>query len=241
MAESRVHVVERGEHISAIAARYGISDWRTIWNASADLQAARKDPHQLLPGDVLTIPLERTQSAGIENEKEHSIEIEREALCLRLAILDDKLQPIAGASYSLELGGQVLEGKTDGKGGVLVENLPPDATCATLTVLVKGEAKGGEVASDIPCTWSLEIGGLHPILEDAPDAECLAGVQQRLANLGFYDGDVTGQANDATRSAISAFRARLGLSSSNRSDAELQRALKSAHDTAEPIPAKKGK
>ncbi len=237
MADPRKHTIEQGEHVSAIAAKYGLTDWQTI-------QGLPEDPSCLFPGRVVTIPVQNEQKEGAPTEKNHPIEVDLQGLCLRLEILRDDLTPAANAKYVLTIPGEEKprEGTTQSNGRIEVENLPRDARTATLVVRIppkSGEKKDGEVAGEIVSTWELEIGGLHPVCEEAPDKECLSGVQQRLFNLGFYPGPVTGKWNDATKSAIRTFRQRIGLSPSDKSDEELQNKLREIHDTASPIPPEK--
>lgn len=233
--EPRKHTIEQGEHISAIAAKYCLTDWRTI-------EGLPDDPACLFPGREFTIPVQNEQKEGAPTEKNHPIEVDLQGLCLRLEILRDDLTPAANAKYVLTIPGEEKprEGTTKDNGRIDVENLPRDARAATLVVRIPAkEKKEGEVPGEIVSTWELEIGGLHPLCEEAPDKECLSGVQQRLFNLGVYGGPVTGKWNDATKSAIRAFRERFGLSPSDKSDDELQTKLKEIHDTASPIPPEK--
>jgi hypothetical protein len=52
------HVVKRGENLTAIARKYGIPDWRTIYNHPNNraFRIRRPDPNLILPGDQLFIP-----------------------------------------------------------------------------------------------------------------------------------------------------------------------------------------
>jgi hypothetical protein len=57
-----IHVVKRGESLSAIANQYkdnGIKNWQEIYNdkSNATFRAKRKDPNLIQPGDRINIPL----------------------------------------------------------------------------------------------------------------------------------------------------------------------------------------
>lgn len=52
--------------------------------------------------------------------------------------------------------------------------------------------------------FALQLGALYPSSEDI-------GIQRRLANLGFYRGQLDGKIGPQTRAAISDFQARTGL------------------------------
>ena len=59
-----VHTVQQGEHLPALAERYGFQTIDPIWNdpANAELKQLRKNPMVLMPGDEVTIP-DREQTA----------------------------------------------------------------------------------------------------------------------------------------------------------------------------------
>ncbi|TET99549.1 MAG: LysM domain-containing protein [Dehalococcoidia bacterium] len=50
----RTYTVRPGDTLSGIAARFGIADWRTLYQANKDVIGP--DPNLIRPGQVLTIP-----------------------------------------------------------------------------------------------------------------------------------------------------------------------------------------
>jgi hypothetical protein len=98
-------------------------------------------------------------------------------------------------------------------------------------------------------TFKLSIGRLDPIHGNAPDAECTAGVQQRLNNLGFDAGAVDGICGPRTRSAIKRFQDKFKIDE-NKADpndngkmkpyagSQTLAALLKYHDRPSPFPAK---
>jgi len=50
----RTYTVRPGDTLSGIAARFGIADWRTLYEANKGVVGP--DPNLILPGQVLTIP-----------------------------------------------------------------------------------------------------------------------------------------------------------------------------------------
>lgn len=50
----RTYTVRPGDNLSAIAARFGIADWRTLYQANRSVVGP--DPDVIRPGQVLTIP-----------------------------------------------------------------------------------------------------------------------------------------------------------------------------------------
>lgn len=221
MAKPYVHTVGPGESLYYIAERFRV-DSKTIWDAPENkkLREVRKSPDLLALGDVLQIPLGADDGEECATEEHHVFEMEIPKVYLRLQIMDPDLEnPIADADYALVISGEgkPRKGKTGSKGEI-EEEIPPSAREASLTVL-----------STIPLHWDLSIGDLDPLLEetpDDPDKSCVRGIQQRLSNLGFGGGEVTGKMNDATRAAIRGFRKKYGLSDGD----DLQPKLGDVHD-----------
>ena len=52
------HVVQKGETLSAIARKYGYTDWRVLFNLpdNADFKKKRPNPNLIFPGDLITLP-----------------------------------------------------------------------------------------------------------------------------------------------------------------------------------------
>ena len=86
---------------------------------------------------------------------------------------------------------------------------------------------------------------MNPILEEAPDAQCVSGIQQRLNNLGFLCGLEMGVLNDNTREAIRSFQKTYGLTIDGQPSVEVQKKLAQIHDKPNSVvppvqPEKKG-
>jgi hypothetical protein len=67
------------------------------------------------------------------------------------------------------------------------------------------------------------VGELDPVGE-------VTGVQARLANLGYYDGPIDGDAGQVTSAAIAQFRREHGLPLGDQVDDDLREALEGLHD-----------
>src|SRR5215475_3933737 len=108
-----VHVVAPGETLSTIAAQYGFSDYKRVYE-HPDNQALRKkrpNPNILHPGDEVHIPDVKTKLQSVPKPK------------LKVTLLDDLGQPLANLPYVLTVGKVDIEGKTDG-GGVVNQEIP---------------------------------------------------------------------------------------------------------------------
>lgn len=242
MPDPYPHTVERGDTIPKIAAARSVSDWRTIWNDDLnreDLRSRRGEPTLLYAGDTVLVPLAEDGEEPGDTEQNHPFQAPASPLVLRLRLLDPELRPVADKDYTLRVEDVTtpLEGTTDSEGR-LAEEIPLTEDWATLTVRIpRPRNPDGSLQGDLPATWRLWIGALHPIMEDAPDARCIPGVQQRLNNLGFDCGPITETLDDRTRAAIRAFCTRFGLASREEPDEGFLLKLFEVHDhTGMPVP-----
>lgn len=202
------YVVKPGDCISSIAKEKG-HFWDTIWNdgGNAELKEARKEPNVLYPGDKVVIPEKEQKQEPGATEQRHRFCRKGEPTYLRLRILDQD-EPRANEPYTLLIGGERREGTTD-KDGYLSEPIPGNAREAKLIM-------GGD-------EYKLQLGHLDPV-------SSVAGVQQRLNNLGFGCGKVDGIFGPRTKGALSAFRRTVNLEPAPQIDDEVRSALEREHD-----------
>jgi Putative peptidoglycan binding domain len=184
------YVVQQNECLLGIALEHGFF-WKTIWNlsANAELQRVRKDPGQLLAGDQLVIPEreERIEQGGTENR--HCF-VRRGVPCKLRLVIEYEDEPVSNSAYQLVLDdGSMLEGETNDQ-GLLEASISPKVSEGVL------EING--------LRFTLVLGALDPSSEDV-------GIQQRLANLGFYHGALDGQIGPLTCKAVAEFQARVGF------------------------------
>lgn len=150
-------------------------------------------------------------------------------LFLRFRVLDDQFAQFPGATYELTVDGRAIDPgllAPDGDGVISVE-VPPTAEKALLKLKYTPPAPSSSTGSTpsvgpsapvspnppVEISFNLRIGRLDPILDlaPAPDDKFVPGVQQRLNNLGYNAGPVTGVMNDATRAALRRFQARCNV------------------------------
>lgn len=200
------HVVERGDWLGAIAARYGFDHWSRIWDHPANdhLRRLRGSPDLVMVGDEIQIP-EPEGWRGVEvptgNRAVFIVRGATDHLRLRVGGLGPFIAAFGPVSFVLEVGSQVLEGTIEEDDQELCIPLEPGARKAKLTLL------GADV-------YELDIGGLGPVGEDE-------GAYARLANLGFrgdLEGggdtggdDERGEAIEPLAQAVLAFQGRHGL------------------------------
>jgi len=212
------HIVQQGETTISLAEMYGLFV-DTIWNdpANAELKRQRSDMNVLLPGDVLVIPDLRVKEASQAAGKRHRFRRKGVPAKLRLQLFDGS-EPRANQDYVLEIDGKVTKGKTDGK-GVIEEWISPQASEGTLVV--------GRDNFEI----KLAFGNMDPIEE-------IIGIQRRLANLGIFHGEATGELDDPTRAALVDFQVRYGLTADGELSSATRDKLKTIHDRqSSPIPS----
>jgi hypothetical protein len=172
-----VHVVQPGEHLAAIATRFGFENFLHIWEDpnNAELKALRGTPALLAPGDQLFIP-DRVQIVfSRSTASSHDFQANLDRVGFHLRLLDLAFKPRTGTDVEITVEAPSGTGDasvqptqkltTDGDGKVTVR-IAKSATVAG--VVVKGLQYAGE----------MKIGALDPI--DTP-----TGVAQRLTNLGY--------------------------------------------------------
>lgn len=208
----KVHDVQPGEGISSLGEKYGLSP-DAIWSHpdNADLKSRRPDGNVLLPGDRLTIPDKQMKTVSVATGRVHRFRRLGVPAKLRLQlVLNDK--PRADEEYRLEVGGRVIEGRTDAD-GVLEAPVPPQAREARLLL---GPAPDAQEIR-------LQLGRLDPHAE-------VTGVQNRLVNLGHLDGPPSGAWDKPTRRALRAFQRKSGLPVTGEADEATRAKLSEIHD-----------
>ena len=201
--------VNQGDSISSIAFAYGFN-WQTIWNhpSNAALKSQRQDPDVLYPGDVVYIPDKTPRIEERPVDAKHTfVKLSTpDRLILRLL---RNFEPRANEAYTLVIDGTSINGTTDGD-GMVNQPLNPGAQKAQL--ILDG---GNEV-------HQLALRHIDPV-------DTISGAQGRLANLGFYSGEITGQMDDATTSAIVSFQTAYQLPQTGDMDAATQSRLESEY------------
>jgi hypothetical protein len=209
------HVVKQGECLLLIARRYGISDYKRLYEHpdNSELHQKRPNPNVLYPGDTVTIPEVASTKTKPElaTGRAHRFTLKVGARYLRLALKDAEGEPLSGRPYLLTFGQEVLEGSTDGEG--------------FLEVKVPFTVSQVELECEGQC-WELELGALRP-MKDTPD-DGVSGAEARLVNLG-YALEPTGKMTLELRSAIRAFQHRSGLEVTGRLDAKTLQKLEELH------------
>jgi N-acetylmuramoyl-L-alanine amidase len=185
-------IVKPGECLSTIAEGCG-HFWQTLWNdpANAAVKEARGNPNMLLAGDGLAVPPLRQKTVAVPTGAVHRFRRRGVPAFLHLRLVWGN-QPRASEAYVLMVGALRLEGTTSADGRIDVA-LPRDAYDGTLII---GEAETRQE--------------LHLKLGTLPPVGVTAGVERRLANLGFVV-DPHAPAAARLRSAVEAFQAQHGM------------------------------
>jgi hypothetical protein len=190
------HVVQQGECLTAIAARYGFADAKAIYEApeNAAYRQLRPDPHVILPGDRIVIPDRKKKSETLATGKRHRIVVTLPQRHLRLKLQLAPGDSLEGEPFELSVGGQTIRGSVGGENAIEAD-VPADESAATL-LLTKRNLK-----------LRLAIGHLDPVRDGAGGELIPSGVQARLHNLGFLAGVGSGSLDDETTAALRRFQA----------------------------------
>jgi N-acetylmuramoyl-L-alanine amidase len=180
----------------------------TIWNhpPNAALKEVRKNPEILMPGDEVAVPDKEQKEAPGTTDRRHRFRVFGVPSKFEVRMLCDD-EPRTGLDYEFVIDGRrKVSGRTDDDGWVRVP-LMPDAQRGKLIL-----ENGAEV-------YNLQLGFVDPL-------DSITGVQSRLRNLGFFDGESDGKESDALSDAIAAFQRHCRLEESGHMDEATRSALK---------------
>ncbi len=198
------YVVGKGDSMTSIADAHGFF-WETLWSlpANAELKEARGNPEVLLVGDKVTIPNKRQKTHGCATGSVHRFRRHGVPVKIGFRVAARSGQVFANKKYVLEVGDRRYEGTTDGEGS-LEHWVAPVAHVGVLTVWLD------EPSFPATAKWTLAVGQLPPL-------DTVAGVQARLANLG-YRCRPSGTLDDATKAALEAFQRKHTLEQTGQRD-----------------------
>ena len=184
--------------------------WETIWNhpENQQLQQKRKKLNIIKNGDQIYIPdLEIKEYSG-ETEQCHNFQLIGSTVRFSLTLMNLG-QPRANEDYILKIDGHSRNGTTD-ENGALSEQIPAKARYGLLLL--------GENREEI----NINFGYLDPIDE-------ISGVQRRLQNLGFYEGEISDELNLETTVAVAEFQRSVELSGEGELNDETRQKLVEVH------------
>ena len=203
------YVVQQGDHLLALAARYGF-DADLVWQDKANeaLRKQGRDPNILLPCDVLYLPEPKKKWLPIKVGAANAFVAKVPGIPVQFALAQNG-KPLAGEACIVHLAPD--QSVTADGSGVLSFKVP-----ATMR----------QVAVSIPrlaLVRTFKIGHLDPVSEDS-------GIRQRLKNLGFGPKDPAGLTDGVifTR-ALARFQTAQGLPPSGQVDDATRAALAKAH------------
>ncbi len=217
-SEASKHEVKQGERLPTIARASGFARWQTIWDFSgnADLRELRGNPYILRESDDVVIPSKLRRAAEVPGGIAEYV-VQRAAETLRVRFAEAEAtdgEPVMFRAVP-DAGDEMFEGELAADGTMEID-LPPDTTRVTVE-LYCGEG------DDPFVTYEFDVGHMDPYSE-------ATGIQMRLANLGYYDGEIDGDVGIVTRSAIRRFRSEYGLPLEDDIDDDLRKALAWVHD-----------
>jgi hypothetical protein len=202
-------VVRAGDHLEAIAHRFGVTA-DAIRNAPSNAKLAKKrgDMSMLAAGDVLYIPARKRKFLPVSVGSSNNFVAAIPKVTVHLNLADGQSKH-ANVAYTVDGAGPQIKGTTDGDGHVTF-SVPVTVRTVRMTLTDTGHV------------FDVSVGGLDPIEETS-------GVQMRLAHLGFYGGPIDGLLSDHMRAGIRAFQAQQKMNVTGEPDDATLAALKDAH------------
>jgi hypothetical protein len=211
-----MHTIVEGDSIPSLAFAAGLFP-DTIWNhpQNAQLKEQRQDMNVLFPGDLVFVPDKQRRVEMADTDQLHKFRRKGVPCRLRLQLFNIET-PRANEDFELSIDGRTQKGSADGA-GVIEIWLPPDAK--------QGALKIGKDDAVI----ELKFGHMDPLAETA-------GLQKRLANVGYPMNDAPGEIRDSTREALLSFQRRFQLKESGEFDDPTKALLAKFHDRNDLFP-----
>jgi hypothetical protein len=208
-----VYRANQGDCMSSISQHFGFS-WQTLWDLkdNAALRAQRQHPNVLMPGDEVFIPDKRLREESCVTTQSHLFRLKGVPCRLNVVFLDERSNPRAGLRYTVVVDGTSSKGVTSPE-GLLTTLVPPDADLANITIV----NEDGEQES-----YQMRLAYLNPVSDNS-------GVEDRLKNLGYFKGGLTGGLNDESKAALKRFQKANGLPVTGEPDPETKDALLARH------------
>lgn len=199
-----VHIVQQGECLSSLAARYGVGGWEELFEHpdNAELKKKRPNPNILAPGDEVVIPEVQTKFVPAVTGRRHVFQVKLRKVKLRIAVVNRSGKPYPGKPFVVNVSARQIHGTTASNGMVEAE-VPARESTARLRVWLRGVSEDGLPTID----RDLAIGHIDPI-------DTNSGVQGRLSNLGYSCPITNGtdtQVDERLLSAARSFRTYHGL------------------------------
>jgi N-acetylmuramoyl-L-alanine amidase len=211
---TRTHIVQEGDSLQSVAARYGFANSKTLYDyaGNADLARKRPNPDLLFPGDRILLPPVQVKACECVEKLVHRFETKRSWLRLRIRLLNEEGKPIQNESFRI-VTSDVTVSRATGSDGVLDALVPPHSDTARLEVL--------------GMTVALQLGRLHPMWQ-TPDGGW-SGVVARLQNLGYLPEDGLSGDDTCVEEAIRLFQREHGQPEDGRISPRLLTALERAY------------
>lgn len=137
---------------------------------------------------------------------------------LRLVVDDPDGDPLTVGRWLLRFAGGERRAPLP-RSGLIEADLPPGVREAELRVF----AREDDPDDDPALCWTLEVE------DELPPLDAEAGLQRRLANLGFFPGPIDGEAGSLTAAAVREFQRAHGLSAHGRACAETRAKLQEVY------------
>ncbi|WP_396586683.1 LysM peptidoglycan-binding domain-containing protein [Bermanella sp. R86510] len=208
------HTVKQGECLISIAQDYGLSDWRSIYDAPENeaFRELRKNPNMICPGDVVHIPGIKASANKLKLNKKNTFVVKKSKGYFSICLTDSQFNPLADIPYTLKI--FKSESDIDKEPLSVFENEKTDADGYVEQKLPTGAKFAYLEYAPYPSRPSLILKKrLHISELDDPRTE--TGMRSRLNHFGFFSGEGQLKDNDEKElfaSQLEAFKKKYDLS-----------------------------
>ncbi len=175
------YTVKKGDWLSKIARRYGLSSWKVIHDHpdNEEFKKKRPDPNLIYPGDIIFIP--QPEFLELEPKRIHSdgYKIKAEPPQyeeIDMIMHDHEGKAVADEPYTITIGGFKIEDKTEKDGRILLKFAPELLDFGYYVLDFQGRQ------------YKLGIGDVDPVNE-------MPGLIHRLVSLGYAESAEDAESN----------------------------------------------
>lgn len=203
------HAIRLGDHLGRVASVYRFRSFGPLWNdpANSQLRQRRPNPHIMATGESVHVPELIYQECDRPTDARHRFRAELHPLELKLAFFEWDGKASTNTPADVRIDGKEAKAETS-EGKARVTSLEPLSDRCALKLGTEEHV--------------MRIGFLQPI-------DTVAGVRQRLNNLGLRAGDVDDAEALDYRSAVEEFQCDHHLVVDGKAGPATRSALARAH------------